>query len=500
MVALTSPTRCFRRFFDKNRDVATVLAMAIARLRLFILTGYVGLCACSERLEVELSEVPAQVAQPSSVFLVTIDTLRADRLGVYGNERIKTPNLDRLADDGSVFLKAFAQSSTTTPSHASLFSGLYSRDHQAYSNFESIDQSLPNLASDFAVSGYETMALVNMRHLNPGISGIASHFETVIESDGYRNVADSVETLLGWLDSRPSKSRPVFVWLHLVDVHTPYSPPPPFDRLYYDGDQHARSHDSLDYIWPSLPDYLAQHASFQAWLKDVRDVDWVVAQYDGAVTYVDYHLGRLFKNVEKSLGPHDKPGWIITSDHGENLGEHSMHFVHTGLYDTTIQVPLIISLPGLKRGEPQVHDLVELVDLRPTLLDYLGLETIEASRGRSLLPLLRGELAEDKDFILSEHAGRSLVALRTHEWKYILHQRSSNVEKSYPFVEGQEELYDLTRDPLERNNLASNQSEIIFDFRRKLHSISSLENFVAGARPEIRAKDLEELRALGYVE
>ena len=456
--------------------------------------------ACQKSPSQEKSLIIPSSPEPSSVFLITIDTLRSDRLGVYGNEVIKTPHLDRLATRGAVFLEAFAQSSTTTPSHASLFSGLYPRDHHAYSNFESIDGSLPSIAADFSQAGYDTFALVNMRHLNPEISGIASHFETIVHSKGYRNVSDSVDTVVDWLKSRSHDARPVFVWLHLVDVHTPYKPPAPFDRLYYEGDEHADAHDSLDYVWPSLPDYLSGHASFQKWLKDVRDVEWVVAQYDGAVTYVDYHLGRLMKEVEEILGPDDPPGWVVTSDHGENLGEHGMHFVHTGLYDTTIQVPLIIALPGYERREPQVHDLVELADLRATFLEYLGYPTADAGRGRSLLPLLRDAFAEDKPFIFSEHAGKSLVALRTKDWKYIVHQRSSRVEKAYPFIEGHEELYQLDRDPLERINLASAHPEIIFDFRKKLKAIGALGDYQAGGRPEIRAKDLEELRALGYVE
>ena len=185
---------------------------------------------------------------------------------------------------------------------------------------------------------------MNMRHLNPEISGIASHFETIVHSHGYRNVSDSVDTVVDWLKSRSHDARPVFVWLHLVDVHTPYKPPAPFDRLYYEGDEHADAHDSLDYVWPSLPDYLSGHASFQKWLKDVRDVEWVVAQYDGAVTYVDYHLSRLLKKWRESSAPRPTR---LDSDFRPwgNLGEHGMHFVHTGLYDTTIQVPLIIALP-----------------------------------------------------------------------------------------------------------------------------------------------------------
>ena len=474
--------------------------MARLRLQIALLLSVLSASACQEDSPATLVLTRTEPASPSSVFLVTIDTLRADRLGVYGNPIIKTPHLDALGQDGAVFLKAFAQSSTTTPSHASLFSGLYPRDHKAYSNFESIDKSLPNITNDFAISGYDTMALVNMRHLNPEISGIASHFDTVIKSESYRNVSDSVDTVMTWLKSRRGDPRPVFVWLHLVDVHTPYKPPAPFDRLYYHGDEHAEGHDSLDYIWPTLPDYLADHRSFQDWLKDVRDVDWVVAQYDGAVTYVDYHLGRLFSEVESFFGPDHPAGWVITSDHGENLGEHGMHFVHTGLYDTTIQVPLIMTLPGYQLSEPRLHELVELVDLRATFLDYLGLKTEDPTRGRSLLPLMSGQLGEQKDYVFSEHAGRSLAALRTQDWKYIRHQRDSTVEKSYPFVDGFEELYDLRKDPLERNNLASNQSEIIFDFRRKLNSIRELEGILAAERPEILAKDLEELRALGYVE
>ena len=429
------------------------------------------------------------------VILITIDTLRADRLGAYGNSHVLTLNIDRLASGGVLFRNAFAQATTTSPSHASLMTSLYPQDHNVYSNFEALGDAPVTLAEALKAQGFATFGLANMRHLNPEVANLGQGFDTYVRSSNMRRAGASVDQFLEWQENvLPQR---FFAWLHLADVHTPYHPPEPYNRFYYSGDEHDPSIRSLARIWPLLPGHMVENPFFHAWLASITDLSWVMAQYAGAVSYVDNEVGRLLDALEDR---HllDKTAIILTADHGESLGEHGMYFVHTGLYEATAHVPLLMYLPGSGRQGSDVRDVVELVDVYPTVLDYLNVPASPILRGRSLLSLMRGMLAAEH-VALIEHAGRNQVALRSGRYKYIKHLRTARLQPSYPFIAGKEELYDLREDPRETSNLSASHPDLLRVFRRNLQERQAKRMNLQAGIAQVNQETHEVLRSLGYV-
>jgi arylsulfatase len=439
--------------------------------------------------------LPSGDTEPLGVLIITVDTLRADFLSAYGHARILTPSFDRLAAGGVLFWQSIAQSTTTTPSHASLFSSLYLQDHNVWSNFEALGQGPRTLAEILTGRGFETFSIANMKHLNPEMSGLGQGVQTFVKSGNMRRAGPSIDQFLGWLDDRGEK--PFYAWLHLADVHTPYSPPPPYDHFYYDDDERDPRKRSLQRIWHLLPSHMTDHPFFLKWLEGITDLDWVLAQYQGAVTYVDDEIGRLIDALEERalLG---RTAIIVTADHGESLGEHDIYFTHAGLYEATVHVPLITYFPGAGRQGVHVREVVEGIDVMPTVLEYLGIPAPRGIRGRSLWPLIRGEVTPSR-IAMSEHAGKNLVALRSDRFKYIKHLRTAHLQPSYPFTDGREELYDLKADPQERKDLSGELPDVMRVFRKELHARRASKLALSAGKAELNEEAVEVLRALGYV-
>lgn len=430
------------------------------------------------------------------LIVVSIDTLRADYLSCYGHARVLTPSFDRLAAGGVMFRSAISAASTTSPSHASLLTGLYVQDHNVYSNFDALGDQPLTLGEVFSSHGFSTFYLSNMKHMNPEVSHMAQGFQTVVRSGHNRRAAQSFDRFLSWLDE--TEKKPFFAFLHLQDVHTPYRPPPPYDRFYYDADERDPANKSLEKIAPLLPKHMSDHPHFKTWLSGITDIAWVFAQYQGAVTYVDDEFGRLLDELEARSLLH-RTAIVFTADHGESLGEHGMHFVHTGLYEPTIHVPLIMWFPGSGRHGAEVRDVVESVDVFPTLLEYFDVQPPPGIRGRSLWPLIKGELVEPRTAFV-EHAGKNLVALRGDRYKYIKHLRNNHIQPAYPFTEGREELYDLREDPGELHDLSARRPEIIEAMRREVEVRRRGRLNMATGEAEVSTETTEVLRSLGYIE
>lgn len=441
-------------------------------------------------------KLPVGDAEPLGLVVITVDTLRADYLSCYGHARILTPSIDRLASGGQLFRDAIAQSTTTTPSHASLMTSLYLQDHNVYSNFEALGDKPRTLGEVLYGRGFATFAIANMRHLNPEVGNLGQGIDTFVRSGFMRRAGPSIDEFFTWLDKLGE--RRFFAWLHLADVHTPYRPPPPYDRFYYDDDERDPNKTSLSRVWNLLPEHMSDHPFFQQWLEGITDLRWVLAQYQGAVSYVDDEIGRLLDELEARDLLH-RTAIVFTADHGESLGEHDMYFVHTGLYEPTVRVPLITYFPGAGRQGVEVTETVELVDVMPTILEYFDLPAPKGMRGRSLWPLVRGELVPKRTALI-EHAGRNLVALRSDRFKYIKHLRSLHIQPSYRFIEGKEELYDLREDPQERHNLAQEQPEVVQVLRKELEARRAGKMGMGTGKAELTAETIDVLRSLGYVE
>ena len=406
---------------------------------------------------------PAAPGTARHLVIVTIDTLRADRLGVYGNKDVATPVLDRIAHEGAMAVEASAHVPLTRPSHVNLFTGLLPPETGIRDNISpAVLPDTPLLAEVLKTVGFTNAAFVSSGVLEAG-SGLNRGFDTYAANfEGRAGEAQFLNTVqkrgdtttreaLGWLErlGRSPQTR-VFLWLHLYDPHDPYEPPEPYASRYAD------------------------------------------RPYDGEVAFSDELVGRLDDALSR-LGLRDDTLLVVTSDHGEGLGEHeeTLHGFFT--YQSTLRIPLLVRGPGIKPGT-RVDSTVRLVDVFPTVLDLLGVAAPPEARfsGVSLAPALRGEANPAEPVTYAEslvpllHFGWSdLRAVREGRWKYIQAPRP--------------ELYDLAADPGERNNLVAAQPSRALAMRGALRRFLDQERQASTRAPVGSIELLEKLGALGYV-
>ena len=352
------------------------------------------------------------LAGPPNIVLVTIDTLRADYLHAYGHATIETPTTDRLAREGVLVEDATVQTPQTRPSHTSLFTGRYPWEHGVRDNFSPpIDEKIPTLATILHGRGYKTAAFIGSYVLASN-SGLNRGFDLYEEpfsasrrgTNRYehpeRPAWEVVERALDWL--KAAGPGPFFAWVHLYDPHAPYAPPPPYAKKYQD------------------------------------------QPYEGEVAYADAQVGRLVDFLDQQ----DLRGrtlFVVTSDHGEGLGDHGEDEHLFFLYDTTLHVPLILSQPGALPAGKRVRGQFRSIDLLPTVLALVGAPA-EATSGVSRAQELRSGARLPDNESPSEtlfgalHFGYAPVrALRAEGWKFIDVPRP--------------ELYDLRTDAGEAKDL-----------------------------------------------
>src|SRR6266481_376803 len=396
---------------------------------------------------------------PPNVVLITIDTLRADHLGCYGYQKIKTPNIDSLAAEGARFARAFTVVPVTLPSHTAMLTGTYpmlSGMHDFSANKLSPQQV--TLATVLKRAGYVTGAVVGSAvldsrfGLNHGFDFYFDHFDfsrleeaNLDEMERPGNVV--ADQVLEWLGRNSQKK--FFLWMHLYDPHYPYRPPEPYSH-----------------------EYAAQ-------------------PYDGEIAFADEQVGRLLRFL-KDRGLYQNTVIVVSGDHGESLGEHGEKTHGFFIYNVTMHVPLIIHLPG-KSTTQTVDDPVSLVDLMPTVLAATGLDIPSQMQGRSLVPALRGEKI-DQDRTLY---GETFLPRLHFNWSEL---RGAENAK-YHFIDApRPELYDLAKDPGELRNLFPEKKAVAEEMRAKLAGL--IREYSAGK--ELAEKTgldpalMERLKALGY--
>jgi arylsulfatase A-like enzyme/Flp pilus assembly protein TadD len=400
-------------------------------------------------------------APHTNVLLITMDTLRADHIGCYGDKQVRTPAIDSLARDGIRYANAFSQVPLTWPSHTAILTGTYPFQNGVQDftgqplapHFETIAQAL-------ARHGYRTGAVVSSFvlarswGLNRGFDFYdddfpAPEFEQRDVALVERRASDSVDRALAWL-KKPSP-KPFFLWLHLYDPHSPYDPPQPFAREY-------KAH-----------------------------------PYDGEIAYADSQLARLIAWLKNSR-QYDKTLIIFVADHGESLGEHGESEHGFFLYDATIRVPLILKPAGSPRKSAlSIAPAVETIDIVPSILGMLHIkDPLQKQLQGEPLPMEASTQAE-------EHAAYSetLYPFSSFGWSP-LHSLETG---KYQFIEAPHpELYDLVADPAETHNLYSTDSAVAQEMKRALddrvaHNPFSNAQSIAGQNPET----LEKLRSLGYL-
>jgi choline-sulfatase len=394
-------------------------------------------------------------APPPDVLLVTIDTLRADRVGAYGYAAAQTPALDRLAREGVLVEEAVVQVPQTRPSHASIFTGRYPFEHGIRDNTSTpLPVKIPTLATLLSRAGYETAAFIGAypvarpSGLDQGFATFDDPFggseaATAGDARSERRASEVVDHALAWLDK--PRRKPFFLWIHLYDPHAPYEAPSPFRQRF------ARR------------------------------------PYDGEVAYADAQVSRLLAWLDRSRRRADTLV-VATSDHGEGLGDHGESEHMLFVYDSTLRVPLLISWPGRLPAGARIRGQFRSVDLLPSLLDLLALPAVPTSGVSRAAALRSGARIPDNEsyaesFYGSLHFGYApLRALRGDGWKYIDAPRA--------------ELYRVADDPAEAKNLLGTRAQVAAAMRTRLRAYDASR---AAQKPPVDAEAAERLAALGYL-
>jgi len=379
-----------------------------------------------------------------NIILISIDTLRADRLGCYGNQAGLTGMMDFWAERGIRFANAYAPSPWTLPSHASLFTGLYPTEHLAIDENINIGKDIPLIGEFLFKIGYRTGAFVSHYYLAKDY-GFGRGFEDFFIRPN-ANAEDIIRKADNWIDKH--KDEPFFLFLHLFDPHTPYQPPVDLLRKHYPKDVPfpvtGDTKDVLDVIW----EWPSEEAK--------QKLKALSALYDGEIEFVDRQLAVLHKSLLEN-GLDRKTAIILVSDHGEEFMEHGLMEHGYTLYQEQIRVPFLWYYPaadfpsGLTIEEP-----VSLIDILPTLLSFLGIPGPEKISGRDLMPLIRGEIQALDRPLLAEttRQGPDRVAVMHEAKKYVY---SPEFElNNHKFSEL---FFDLAQDPEEKNNLLTDAPE-----------------------------------------
>ncbi|HLJ57466.1 MAG TPA: sulfatase-like hydrolase/transferase, partial [Chthonomonadaceae bacterium] len=260
------------------------------------------------------------------------------------------------------------------------------------------------------------------------------------------------------LDTAAAQDRPFFLFFHFWDPHTPYLPPPPFDRMFYRGNEQDPGNDSMAELWR----FESFNRYFAEWMPGVTDIEFPKAQYDAEIAYMDACLASILTRMDE-LGVSRDTLLILTADHGEELDEHGCWFDHHGLYDTNLHIPLIMRWPDALPAGIRIGGLTSMLDIAPTVLDAAGLqETAERERmmGKSLLRLIDAPGAVPRgtaDYLhITENTWMKKRGIRTHRWKLIVPLETPDLHGGSDV-----ELYELSADPGELQNVAGERPEVV---------------------------------------
>jgi arylsulfatase A-like enzyme len=489
--------------FDLLAGEITVWARTIRRLpplrhafRRWLAPAVVALALASLIVPVVLA--PATPQGPSIV-VILIDTLRADHLGCYGYERLTSPNIDRLAAGATLFENAIAQGSWTKPSVASIFTSLFPSVHATGSGTRlrrkvdgdrlvmvpagddapattgQLPMAVFTMAEAFREARYRTVGLVANSLVGPE-DGYGQGFERYTTIDDVGLTAEARR----WIASQGE--RPFLLYLHYMAPHAPYEPPREFDRFRRTGSSfqihNSATKDSINFTRTLRPSD-----------DDLRSL---VDRYDGEILRADALVGEILTTLAdvKRL---DRTIIVVTSDHGEEFMEHGMVWhesIH--LYEELVRVPLIASVPGARAGL-RVSAPVMLIDLAPTLLDLALVPVPEEMQGRSFAPAFSAEAIEPQRTFVESLDWGHLAAVRDDSLKLIYNREAPSIE-----------LYDLRRDPRERNDLSKSREGARTGLVSALARRAELNREHGGRIPlemsALREDQKERLRSLGYIQ
>jgi len=430
-----------------------------------------------------------------SVLLITIDTLRPDHMGLYGYKRQTTPRIDAFARGATVFDQAFTFWPKTRGSFVMMLTGRrpsqngYSKRHPVLLDFN------PTIASVLKAAGYRTAASVD----NPNVAkdlGYASGFDSYRETWEEPALKTEVErahaiTEDGVRFLAAADAKPFLLWLHYVNPHAPYSPPPPFDTAFTAGAETGPRLKLVESFHGGIPKQWAVPG------KDRRA--WYVAQYDGEIATVDAEVGKVLEALHSSPA-REHTLVILTSDHGESLGEHDYFFDHgENLFDPCLRIPLVVAVPGTGAGR-RSDVLASTLDLLPTILDAVKVSWPPELAGESLLGATGGGMGPARDRLFAQNE-RNLSASWDRRFKVVATPLEAGTRYG---------LFDREADPGETRDVAVAKPAELRPARRELELFlergdrewGKIQAQLGAARGEgpMSREACEKLRALGYVQ
>jgi arylsulfatase A-like enzyme len=432
-----------------------------------------------------------------NVILISIDTLRADHLGCYGYHRNTTPNIDLLSKDSVLFENAYSTTSWTLPAHISLLTSLYTNKHKTYSLLQKIDPKIPLLSNYLRKNQYYTAAITGGGFVGY-YYGFAKGFDTFkdFKAAGDLSIRDDEAELLyklasQWLEE--NKNKKFFLFLHTYQPHDPYLLPSHIKKAF------VNENDKWQEIFFSR--LLINKDRYEISFSE-QDKENIINLYDSE----EYFVGPLLKKL-KELNVFDNTLIIILSDHGEEFYDHHAWIHGHSLYNELTKIPLIIKFPNNLFKNTRVENPVRMIDIMPTILDYLNLNYKSTKLdGKSLLQIIRHKTSLSRTFFVDlafdKNNYPSIIGAYTGNYKLI-----ANIEVRSPFVEKIlydnffVELYDLEKDPLEKNNLAKyqNYNKIINRILPNIQTYISEIKIENATEVKINPELYERLKALGYI-
>jgi len=416
---------------------------------------------------------PAAEVRPN-IIVVSLDTLRADHLSLYGYPRPTSPNLEALAEEAIVFDHATAQAAATAPSHHSLFQSRIASQ---------TGPEMITLAEVLQANGYQTLGLTGggMMSRSFGFGRGFDHYDPRPR----RDLAETLSQLEAWLDEKPR--HPWYVFLHTYEIHLPYAPPPPYDTMFfpeYDGRINKRKATEVCRKIRRILNY----SDFEGEVSlSGADREKIKALYDGGIRSADASIGRLVELLD-TRGRLDDTLLVVLSDHGEEFWDHGSVLHGHSVYQELLHVPLIVRLPRSRHGGFRAAETVRLLDVAPTILELVGLPVPPSFQGGSLVAEIVGQSSEPRAVVSEAESLKTRIEM---PWKLIV-----DTEVPGPA------LFHLENDPQEQNDVASQYPNRVTSLVEALNRAIDGQHQGVPTVPtdKVSAELREQLQALGYLE
>jgi arylsulfatase A-like enzyme len=440
---------------------------------------------------------------PRIIILIVADTLRADHMGCYGYPKKTTPSLDRFAEDCVIFDRAYSPIPATLPAHMSILTGFYPDAHRAAKDkSRALSPEIATLTEKIKEAGYNTTGFVSSILLKGDI-GFQRGFDDYRLVDENLTFADRLNSLaIEWLNQTATNSdSKAFLFIHYYDVHSdffrsfenklPYYAPKEFIEIFCPHPELslANDHQVDSYASQYLIDLTKQRIRVS---EPARES--IAGLYDAGVAYFDDQLGELFSRL-KEKGIYEDSLIILTADHGEELQEHG-EFLHNQTYEETIRVPLLIKFPRGQFTPGRKDNPVGLIDIMPTLLEYLKIPMRKGVQGESFLAMVQDGIEDEREIFSKGNA--------IHGWKFY-----SLTGKRYKLIynetTGEKELYDLEKDYGETTNVADQHPDLTDKLTERIQEIIQTNATLArkfqkgSAKKPFSPEEIKKLKALGYL-